>query len=469
MKKEKMNLWSCILMGIGSIIGASVFASTPIAIKIVGGHGIVIGFILAALFVFVRSMPEMLLGSSLPATGGSYMYLSRLVHPVAGAMDAFNQLMIGIMKIATMALTFSTYFKYLMPSCPVQVSAVIAIIVFTIISCFGLKFSSMVQNICVGVLIIALGCYIFLGWGHTAISFKAVISDTVQLSALWAAMGILHGSLIGANVLMYSAEEIDNPGKSIPIAYLVSTLFTAVVYAMIGYVTVGVAEQDGFEAIFAINDLAQVSQKFMGPALFLFFVAGGALLAVVTSINSAMMMFARINFAAARDGLLPSAISKVNKHGAPVASLWFNSVLAIICIISNYNLEDVVKITSIPGLFLTPITFLAVFTIKNRYPNAYANRTMRTPHWLNCVLTALAIILCLVLGWYVFGTMNLRHYILMIVYYMIALFYTIFRYYHLKKKGEGLFENMSQIYEPWEKLEEEAIKALGDKAIIKNK
>lgn len=37
MKKEKMNLWSCILMGIGSIIGASVFASTPIAIKIVGG------------------------------------------------------------------------------------------------------------------------------------------------------------------------------------------------------------------------------------------------------------------------------------------------------------------------------------------------------------------------------------------------------------------------------------------------
>ena len=44
MKKEKMGLMSCILMGIGSIIGASVFASTPIAIKIVGGHGIVIGF-----------------------------------------------------------------------------------------------------------------------------------------------------------------------------------------------------------------------------------------------------------------------------------------------------------------------------------------------------------------------------------------------------------------------------------------
>ena len=74
-------------------------------------------------------------------------------------------------------------------------------------------------------------------------------------------MGILHGSLIGANVLVYSAEEIEDPGKAIPIAYLVSTLFTAIVYALIGYVTVGVAEQDGFQAIFAINDLAQVAES----------------------------------------------------------------------------------------------------------------------------------------------------------------------------------------------------------------
>ena len=62
-----MKLMSCILMGVGSIIGASVFASTPIAIKIVGGNGIVIGFICAALFVFLRSIPEMLLVSALPA------------------------------------------------------------------------------------------------------------------------------------------------------------------------------------------------------------------------------------------------------------------------------------------------------------------------------------------------------------------------------------------------------------------
>lgn len=107
------------------------------------------------------------------------MYLTRLVHPIAGAMDAFNELMVGVMKIATMSLTFSTYFKYILPECPEQVSAVIAIVVFTIISCFGLKISAIVQNVCVAILVVALGCFIFLGWGNTAISLGAVLSDTV--------------------------------------------------------------------------------------------------------------------------------------------------------------------------------------------------------------------------------------------------------------------------------------------------
>ena len=160
MKKQKMKLMSCILMGVGSIIGASVFASTPIAIKIVGGNGIVIGFICAALFVFLRSIPEMLLVSALPANGGSYMYLTRMVHPVMGTWDAFNELAVGVLKIGTMALTFSTYFCMLVPACPEWLAACACIVLFTIISCYGIKISSTVQDICVAVLLVALAVYV---------------------------------------------------------------------------------------------------------------------------------------------------------------------------------------------------------------------------------------------------------------------------------------------------------------------
>lgn len=454
-----MKLMSCILMGIGSIIGASVFATTPVAIKIIGGNGIVVGFICAALFVFLRSIPEMLLVAALPANGGSYMYLTRLVHPLLGTWDAFNELAVGVLKIATMALTFGEYFCMLVPACPEAVAAVGCIILFTVISWFGIKFSSTVQNICVIILLIALGVYVVGGWGATVVTFGEVVSTTIELAPLWAAMGIMHGSLIGANVLYYSAEDIENPGKNVPIAYLVSTLATAVIYALMAYVTVGVMPN-----FYEIDNLATVASKFLSPALLVFFVAGGALLAVVTSINSAMMMFSRINFAAARDGLFPKLISKLNEHGAPGFSLWLNSVIAILLVVSGFNLEDVVKITTIPGLFLLPIIFFSVFMMPKKFPYACKNSYIKTPYVLNCIVTTIAGVACVVIGWYVIGEMAPHNWIAMIVYYVIAIGYTIIRRnYVMKKEGYDIFQQMKEPYQPWYEMEEQAKAALEGK------
>lgn len=396
--RQKLGLFSCIIMAIGSIIGASIFATTPVAIKIVGGNGVVLGFILAALVVVLRTIPELIMMAALPANGASYMYLTRLVHPVLGALDAFNQLMVGVMKIATMALTFTSYFAMLFPQIPSQVVGVAVCVLFTVISCFGVRASSIVQNISVAVLLVALGIFIFGGLGATQVSFGEVISTTVQLSSLWAAMGVMHGSLIGANVLIYAAEDVEDPGRNIPIAFAVSTIITAVLYAVMAYICVGVMPMPLF---FQINTLADVADKFLSPAMLIFFITGGALLAVVTSINSAMLMFSRINFSAARDGLFPYAVCKTNKYNAPVVSLWLICIMACAFIASGFNLEDVVKITTIPGLLLAPVMFLGVFTIQKHYPNCYKNSFIKTPHWLNCVLTLAAIFVCVSLGYYV--------------------------------------------------------------------
>lgn len=93
-------------------------------------------------------------------------------------------------------------------------------------------------------------------------------------------------------------------------------------YAIMAYVCVAVMPN-----FYEIDNLATVAGQFMGQGMLVFFICGGALLAVVTSINSAMLMFSRINFAAARDGLFPYAVCKTNKHNAPVVSLWLIAVM----------------------------------------------------------------------------------------------------------------------------------------------
>lgn len=446
---KKMSLLSCVLMGIGSIVGASVFSTTPIAIKIVGGNGIVLGFIFASVFVFLKTLPEMVLISALPANGASYMHLTRLVHPGLGMLHAFNQLVIGPMKVATMALTFATYFSMLFPSVPAVVSGVVITVVFTIISCYGVQLSAWVQNVCVAILLVALGVYLFGGWGATVVPLSEVLTTTWQLTKMWAAMGIMHGSLMGANALMYAADEIENPGKNIPVAFIISTLFTAVLYAGLAYVTVGVMPN-----FYEIDNLATVAGQFMSPGLKAFFISGGALLAVVTSINACILMFSRSHFAAARDGLFPEAIMKHNKHRVPANSIWLNSAIAILAMISGYNLEDVINITSIPGLLLSPIIFCSIFMLPKRYPNSYKTAFMKIPHWLNCIIVFVSGFLCIIMGSYVLGQMKPKNYMLMVGYYLCAAVYAYLRNNHVKKsRGKSLFEIMRAPYTPWDERE----------------
>lgn len=463
MKRAKMSLFSCILMGIGSIIGASIFATTPIAIKIVGGNGIVVGFLLAAVFVFLRTWPEMVAISALPANGASYMHLTRLMHPSLGILNAVGYLVLGPVKIATMALTFSTYFAMLVPATadPVwnTVVAIVITLIFTVLTLYSIQIAAWVQNVLVAVLLVAIGVYIFGGLGATVVPLSKVISSTWELGKMWAAMGIMHGSLIGANALMYVADEIESPGRNIPIAFIVGTVITAIIFAAMAYVTVGVMPQ-----WFKIDNLATVAKVFMSKGMLAFFVSGGALLAVVTSINAAILMFSRSHFAAARDHLYPALIMKINRHGVPGNAVLLNSAIAILFMAAGFNLTDVINITTIPGLLFSPIIFAVVFFIPRKYPASYKTSWLYIPHWINCIIAVVAAVAAFILGMYVLKQMQPKNWITMIAFYAAAAIYVVVRAIWLKrKKGIDMIGTMRKGYAPWDEREKAAVAELAAK------
>lgn len=450
---KKMSFWTCMFMCIGSIIGAGIFARTPVVIRLVG-NGLVWGFFLAAIFVFLKTIPEVICSSALPANGSSYMHLTRLMHPGLGAIHAFNQLVLGTMNVAIMSLTFAEYFTILVPSIPVVVVAIAVALLFTVISTYGVKASSTIQNVCVVILIVVLGIFIFGGIPNVSITLEDVLMPSIRVTQLWAAMGLLHGCLIGANVLMYAADEVDNPGRTIPITFIVSTLICAALFAIVGFVALGVVPMDQWMDY--STNLATAAGKFMSPQLLTLFIVGGPLLAVATSINALILMFSRSHFVAARDGLFPTVISKMNKHNAPAVSIWLNSIIGILAIIAGFNLDDVVLMVSIPGLLMAPIIFFAVFFLPKKYPNCYKNSFLKIPHWISCMVVIVASVLSLVLGWSVVNKMTPRIWAAMIGFYVVAAIYTVVRRKYVKdKQGIDIFANMRKPYEPWEKREKE--------------
>lgn len=444
---RKMNFWMCMFMAVGSIIGAGIFARTPLVIRLVG-NGLVWGFLLAAVFVFFKTVPEVILSSALPANGASYMHLTRLLHPSLGAVHAYNQLVLGTMNVAILSLTFAEYFVVLFKGLSVPIVAVGIAVFFTVVSTFGVKVSGWVQNVFVTILLGALAFYMFSGISSVAISLTDVLVPTVKLGRIWAAMGLLHGSLIGANVLMYAADEIENPEKTIPIIFVISTLFCAFLFAIVGFVALGNIPLEQW--MDQSTNLATAAQKFMSPNVLTFFIVAGPLLAVATSINGMILMFSRSHFVAARDGLFPKAISKVNRYGAPGISIWFNSLIAIAAIVAGFNLGEVVLMVSVPGLLLNPVVFLTVFVLPKRYPLSYKQSFLRIPHWIAQVIVVIAAILSYLLGASVLTRMTPKTWVTMVVFYLLLIVYTVVRrQYLIKKDGLDIFKLMREPYKPW--------------------
>jgi APA family basic amino acid/polyamine antiporter len=71
--KKALKFWDLVALEIGMTIGAGIFVFMPIAYKSAGA-GTIMAFVLAFLTMAVIMINIMLLGSTLPTTGGTFKY-----------------------------------------------------------------------------------------------------------------------------------------------------------------------------------------------------------------------------------------------------------------------------------------------------------------------------------------------------------------------------------------------------------
>lgn len=451
-KSKKMNLLLCIAMGIGSIIGAGIFTTTPVAVSMVGSS-LVWVFIVAAIYVCLRMLPSLVMSSALPANGGDYMHTSRMLPAPCGILLTLKVLMHGTMNIAVLSLTCGDYVNLLFPTVSAKVAAVVCAVVFAIIATFGARISGVAQLICVGVLLVALGVYIFGGIPNIRpenITLAQVMAPTVKLGLVWACMGLLNGTLMGGNSVIAFAEEVENPGKVIPLAFIISTLGVSIIYAIFAYVSIGVV---GAENIFPGpgGSIGHAAGTFLSPALLTFFITGGALLAVATTLNSSLLMYGHQDAAVARDYILPGVIAKMNRYNAPFGGIWFNTIVAIIAVLSPLGLAEILAVGTCATMFLGQLGIFPLFVVKKYYPLSYKHCFMhRVPHWLNLILAVGTTYLSFEFGVSLAKRLSGTQWAIMLVFLVGGFLAISLRGVWLKKtKGIDMYAAIRAPYAPW--------------------
>jgi amino acid transporter len=354
--ERSLSLIGVIIISLSAMIGSGLFVLPSFAAAIMG-PGIWLAFLLSALVVLPGAYSKSELASTMPESGGSYVYLERTFGPILGTISGLGLWASFLLKSAFALIGFSAYMYTVTTYFDVTVNALTvtmsALVLITILNIFGIKKVKSFQTpiLAFTTLLLVVICIFQLFDGNTDFSrpidgaFDISKNDPMLLAEAAALVFVAYAGIIKVGAI---GGEVKNPQKNLPHGILLSLLLVTILYCAVTFVMM--ASVDGTwwlteggevreDPVFAFVD-AVASTK-VGLAM--------ATLAVLTMISGALsgvLAASRFLFAIARDNLLPQPLEDINiKFETPHWAIIITSVAMAICILT-LPVKDVAKLAS---------------------------------------------------------------------------------------------------------------------------
>ena len=307
--KRVLTRTDLLCHAIGTVTGAGIFSTLPIAIGMTG-RSAALAFILAAVIIIISLGPKILVNGSVRLNGGTYAHLGMFGYKrLAGAFIIIS--IIANISISWYAITFAQYFSSLVPGMSIKFIAGACLTLFTITNLIGIKEASRLQNLMVLILAISLSMFCFFWYFFTFQPgfFEPQSFITNGPMGVLTAAGMLTFACSGADGIIPLSPEAKNPTKDIPWCIIVSTLIVAFFYAAMAIIASGVFPVKEV----ANQPLSLVASKILPGPLYIFFIVGGACFALVTSLNSQIGWVTKPILKACNDGWFPKFFGRVNE------------------------------------------------------------------------------------------------------------------------------------------------------------
>lgn len=308
---RRLGLGDAVFIGLGSMIGAGVFAAIGPAAE-VAGSGLLIGLAIAAAVAYCNATSSASLAAVHPASGGTYVYGREQLGPFWGYLAGWGFVVGKTASCAAMALTFGAYAA---PGAQRPI-AIAAVVLLTAINYVGVHKTALATRAIVVVVLAALGLVVaacVLGGAsstdHLADPFAGGL-DGILRSA-----GLLFFAFAGYARIATLGEEVVDPARTIPKAIPAALGITLVVYAVVATTSLAAVGPEPLAS--SVAPLATAVRAGDLDALAPAVRVGGAI-AALGVLLSLIAGVSRTAFAMAADRALPRWLDAVHPdHGVP--------------------------------------------------------------------------------------------------------------------------------------------------------
>ncbi|MBD3380095.1 MAG: amino acid permease [Candidatus Omnitrophica bacterium] len=355
--KRELKLLDVFCIASGAMISSGLFILPGLA-HAMAGPAVIVSYLLAGLLAMTGMLSQAELASAMPRAGGTYFYVTRSMGPALGTINGLLTWMSITLKSSFALIGMAAFTSAVVPW-DIKYIALGLCVLFVALNLVGVKEASRVQVAIVVLLLGILSFYVVKG-------FPAVDHANLRPFApygmvpVFSAAGFVFVSYGGLLKIASIAEEVQDPGKTVPRGMILSLVLITVVYALVVYVTSGVLDSGELDkSLTPISDGAEAFLNHPGRIALGF----AAILAFISTANAGIMSASRYPLALSRDRLLPPAFGKINrKTSTPFAAILLTGILMASALFLKLDL--LVKVASTVLIFTFIFSCLCVIVMR---------------------------------------------------------------------------------------------------------
>ncbi|WP_163508170.1 APC family permease [Fodinicola acaciae] len=362
---RRLGLGDAVVIGLGSMIGAGVFAAFGPAAR-AAGTGLLIGLAIAAVIAYCNATASAQLAAAYPTSGGTYVYGRERLGDWWGFTAGWGFVVGKTASCAAMALTFATY-AVPGPWWLQRLVAVVAVVGLAALNYRGVTKTALVTRVLVAISVIALAVVVI----GIAVSGQPSAANLGSLGVggpygVLQAAGLIFFAFAGYARIATMGEEVRDPERTIPRAIPVALAITVVIYLVVAVAALLAIGPDRLAASPA--PLATAVGVVLSPVVRAgaAFAALGALLALIAGIG-------RTTLAMARNRDLPGWLAAVHpRHRVPHHAEIALAIVVSVLVLAG-DLRGVIGFSSFGVLIYYAIANTAAYTQpaeQRRWPRA---------------------------------------------------------------------------------------------------
>lgn len=378
---RRLGLGDAVMIGLGSMVGAGVFAAFAPASAAAGG-ALLVGLALAAFLAYCNAVASAQLAAAFPASGGTYVYGREMLGAWWGFAAGWCFMVGKTASCAAMALTAAAY--AVPGSVPAQrAAAVAAVVALTAVNTRGITRTAFLTRVLV---VLSLAVAVVAMWTTPEPVSLTMAGGTA--AGVAESAGILFFAFAGYARLATMGEEVRDPARTIPLAIPIALGIAVAVYAVVG---VALLRTLGPVRLGASHDPLARAVGVAGHPGLEPVVRAGAVVAALGALLALIAGLGRTGLAMARERDLPPWLAAVHPrfrvpHRAEIA------VAAAVCaLVTVVDLRGAIGFSSF-GVLL-------YYAVANASAFRQAGSARRHPRWLNALAAVGCVAVAVLLPW----------------------------------------------------------------------